>query len=114
MKIAWQTQASVYRKGNVDMYGAAEYQFLRRVDVGVVAFIESMEKSTVRADSSASRGKAEQAEFDAVLIVPLESKILMEDLLVMEGKKLRVESIHRRWGLHGRPGHLELGANVWA
>ncbi|MCV5942518.1 hypothetical protein OFN64_38175, partial [Escherichia coli] len=20
---------------------------------------------------------------------------------------------HRRWGLRGRPGHLEVGANIW-
>ncbi|HGX9271496.1 TPA: hypothetical protein ACJIYO_004802, partial [Escherichia coli] len=22
--------------------------------------------------------------------------------------------VHRRWGLRGRPGHLEVGANIWA
>ncbi|MGU4694115.1 hypothetical protein MAY81_27440, partial [Escherichia coli] len=24
-----------------------------------------------------------------------------------------VSSVHRRWGLRGRPGHLEVGANIW-
>ncbi|MGA6663318.1 hypothetical protein ACPEGU_13940, partial [Escherichia coli] len=28
--------------------------------------------------------------------------------------KLKVSSVHRRWGLRGRPGHLEVGANIWA
>ncbi|MCY0676670.1 hypothetical protein OVW24_23210, partial [Klebsiella pneumoniae] len=62
---------------------------------------------------SASRGKAEIALFDAVFIVPLSAPIAKEDVLIVNGKKMRVESIHQRWGLRGRPGHYEVGANIW-
>ena len=113
MNIAWQTEGSLYKKSGMDLYGEAKYEFSAQVSMGVVSFIDSMEKSSVRADSSASRGKAEIALFDAVFIIPLTTDISKEDALIVAGKKLRVESIHQRWGLRGRPGHYEVGANVW-
>lgn len=114
MDIAWQTQGSLYKKAGMDLYGEPSYQFSEQVKMGVVSFIDSLEKSSVRADSSASRGKAEIALFDAVFIIPLTANIAKEDVLVVEGKKLRIESVHQRWGLRGRPGHYEVGANIWA
>ena len=51
--------------------------------------------------------------FDAVLVVPLEAAVQLDDVLILEGQKLKVSSVHRRWGLRGRPGHLEVGANIW-
>ncbi|HFF7132618.1 TPA: hypothetical protein ACGEGG_005447, partial [Klebsiella pneumoniae] len=42
-----------------------------------------------------------------------EAAVQLDDVLVLEGQKLKVSSVHRRWGLRGRPGHLELGANIW-
>lgn len=114
MNVAWQSEISIYRKSGVNIYGDAKYEFIQRAQVGVVRFVESIDKTSVRADSSASRGKAEQAEFDAVFIAPLDVSIKMEDVLIMDGKKMRVDYIHRRWGLRGRAGHYEIGANIWA
>ncbi len=92
-----------------NVYGEAQLQFVRKTKVGVVKFEQSNEKSSVRADSSGSRGKAALELFDAVLIVPLEAAVQLDDVLVLEGQKLKVSSVHRRWGLRGRHGHLELG-----
>ena len=39
--------------------------------------------------------------------------VQLDDVLILEGQKLKVSSVHRRWGLRGRPGHLEVGANIW-
>ncbi|ELD1608235.1 hypothetical protein HVX40_24290 (plasmid) [Escherichia coli] len=113
MKVSWQTELSVYRLGMKNIYGEAQLQFVRKTKVGVVKFEISSEKSSVRADSSASRGKSMLELFDTVVVVPLEAEILLDDVLIMEGQKLKVTSVHRRWGLRGRPGHLEVGANIW-
>lgn len=53
--------------------------------------------------SSGSRGKASLELFDAVLVVPLEAAVQLDDVLILEGQKLKVSSVHRRWGLRGRP-----------
>ncbi|EBE2364541.1 hypothetical protein DHU27_19430 [Salmonella enterica] len=113
MNISWQTELSVYRFGSKNVYGEAQLQFIRKTNAGVVKFEQSNEKSSVRADSSGSRGKANLELFDAVLVIPLEAAVQLDDVLVLEGQKLKVSSVHRRWGLRGRPGHLEVGANIW-
>lgn len=113
MHVAWQTELAVYRKGGMNIYGESKYQFVRSTKVGVVNFTEGVVQSSVRADSSGSRGKADVETFNAVLIVPLAVDVKLDDVLVMSGTKLLVASVERRWGLRGRPGHLEVGANVW-
>lgn len=113
MNVAWQTTLALYRRGGLNIYGEPKLQYLRNSTVGVVRFIEGVVQSSVRADSSASRGKADVDTFNAILILPLETDARVDDVIVMEGKKLNVVSLHRRWGLRGRPGHLEIGANIW-
>ncbi|EMA2752290.1 hypothetical protein U2H75_003024 [Escherichia coli] len=113
MKVSWQTEVAIYRFGIKNVYGEAKLQFVKKTKAGVVKFIQSQEKSSVRADSSGSRGKAHLELFDAVLIVPLEAAVELDDVIIIEKQKIKVSSVHRRWGLRGRPGHLEVGANIW-
>lgn len=91
-----------------NVYGEAQLQFVRKTKVGVVKFEQSNENRP-SGQIAGSRGKAALELFDAVLIVPLEAAVQLDDVLVLEGQKLKVSSVHRRWGLRGRPGHLELG-----
>lgn len=115
MNVSWQTQGTLYRKGSVaNIYGEEQLSLVGRIKLGVVRFIDSIDKSSVRADSSASRGKADQEEFDAVFITPVESGVRKDDILLVDGVKVRVILVHRRYGLRGRPGHLEIGATIWA
>lgn len=113
MNISWQAELAIYRFGAKNVYGEAQLQFVRKTSAGIVKFEQSNEKSSVRADSSGSRGKANLELFDAVLVLPLEATVQLDDVLILEGQKLKVSSVHRRWGLRGRPGHYEVGANVW-
>lgn len=113
MNISWQAEIAIYRFGVNNVYGEAQLQFVRKARVGVIKFEQSNEKSSVRADSSGSRGKANLELFDVVLVTPLDAAVQLDDVLVLEGQKLKVSSVHRRWGLRGRPGHLEVGANIW-
>ena len=80
MDIAWQVEGALYKKGGMDLYGEAKYEFAAQIKMGVVSFVDSIDKTSVRADSSASRGKAEIALFDAVFIVPLSAPIAKEDV----------------------------------
>ena len=47
------------------------------------------------------------------MVTPLESKVQQGDIMLVDGVKLRVDMIHKRFGLRGRPGHLEVGASIW-
>lgn len=113
MKVSWQTTAAIYRNSGFNLYGERRLVRVGMSSIGVVRFVDGIQSSSVRADSSMSRGKAELDTFDAVLIFPLESAVKNEDVLVVEGVKLLVTQLHRRWGLRGKPGHLEVGAMKW-
>ena len=75
MDIAWQVEGALYKKGGMDLYGEAKYEFAAQIKMGAVSFVDSIDKTSVREDCSASRGKAEIALFDAVFIVPLSAPI---------------------------------------
>lgn len=90
MNISWQAEMAIYRLGSKNVYGEAQLQFVRKTNVGVVKFEQSNEKSSVRADSSGSRGKANMELFDVVLVVPLEAAVQLDDVLILEGLKLKV------------------------
>ncbi|GAA0353338.1 hypothetical protein L9H26_18750 [Morganella psychrotolerans] len=114
MKISWQSEATIYRKSEkTNMYGEPALSFAGKSPVGFVRFIESYDKSSVRADSSASRGKADIDLFDAVIIFPKTANLKIDDVLLIEGVKLEVKRVHNRFGLRGKPGHYEVGADLW-
>ncbi|KLU17146.1 MULTISPECIES: hypothetical protein [Xenorhabdus] len=114
MNISWQSTATIYRKSEtLNIYGEPELQFAGKSPVGIVRFIQAYDRSSVRADSSASRGKADIELFDAVLIFPEKTKLNIDDVLLVEGVKLEIKSIHNRFGLRGKEGHFEVGANLW-
>lgn len=114
MKISWQSEATIYRKSDrTNMYGEPVLSFAGKSPVGFVKFIESYDKSSVRADSSASRGKADIDLFDAVIIFPKTANLKIDDVLLIEGVKLEVKRVHNRFGLRGKPGHYEVGADLW-
>ncbi|MEX6316108.1 hypothetical protein AB6G19_23200 [Providencia manganoxydans] len=114
MKISWQSKATIYRKSaGANIYGEPTLSFAGKSPVGFVKFIESYDKSSVRADSSASGGKADIDLFDAVLIFPKTANLKIDDVLLIEGVKLEVKRVHNRFGLRGKAGHFEVGANLW-
>lgn len=113
MKISWQTSAAIYRNCGYNLYGERRLIRVGSSRIGVVRFVDGIQPSSVRADSSMSRGKAELDVFDAVFVFPLDAAVKNEDVLVVEGVKLLVTQLHRRFGLRGKPGHLEVGAMKW-
>jgi hypothetical protein len=109
MHVAWQTELAVYRKGGMNIYGESKYQFVRSTKVGVVNFTE--ESFSRRYELIAQSVAKLTLRRSMLLIVPL-ADVKLDDVLVMSGTKLLVASVERRWGLRGRPGHLEVGAGM--
>ncbi|WJW83865.1 hypothetical protein QU516_17140 (plasmid) [Moellerella wisconsensis] len=114
MNISYQSTATVYRKSRkLDIYGQPTLSFAGKYPVGFIRFIKAYDKTSVRADSSASKGKADITLFDAAFVMPKSSRLEIDDILLVEGVKLEVKSIHDRFGLRGKEGHYEVGANLW-
>jgi len=80
----------------------------------VVKLIISSEKSSVRADSSASRGNAREEQADAVLLLTPLTRASINDVIEVAGHKLRIMAIHLRYDVTGRLDHKETHATMWS
>ena len=70
-------------------------------------------KSSVRADSSATRGSAREVTAEGTLLFPTTSPVKLDDQVEVAGYKLRVVSVFPRHNLQGVFDHLEVEVTVW-
>ncbi|BBI61676.1 hypothetical protein HSBAA_29820 [Vreelandella sulfidaeris] len=71
------------------------------------------EQTSVRADSSASRGRGQEVEANSIVLLPPTLPIAMGDLVEVMGYSFEVESIQPRLNIMGRHDHNEVGLKIW-
>lgn len=70
-------------------------------------------KTSVRADSSASRGSADEtAAMNAVVLMPAHTQLKIGDLFTFEEAKFLVKNIHPRRGVTGKLDHLQVALEI--
>jgi hypothetical protein len=79
----------------------------------VVKLPLTSQKTPVRADSSASRGAADEDVIQGILLFKPAVAIAMGDRIQISGMELRVASLQPRWNVLGRHDHDEVGVEVW-
>lgn len=80
----------------------------------VVKLSISNEKSSVRADSSASRGNALEQQVESVILLQTTSQARIDDIIELAGVKLRIMARHPRYDVGGRLDHFEIRATMWS
>ncbi|MDY7537612.1 hypothetical protein RGU72_05005 [Undibacterium sp. 5I1] len=80
----------------------------------VVKLTLTIEKSSVRADSSASRGNAIEEEALSKILLTKNTKAQMNDIIILPECKLRIVGRIPRFDLQGRPDHVEVAAQFWS
>jgi hypothetical protein len=103
----------IVKKGETDMFGKPTEGARIKTKCNVVKLIVTNDKSTVRADSSATRGRAHEETSTSVLLFYPKSGIAMGDMVEVAGINLEVNSIHTRFDVRGNLDHLEVGLVVW-
>jgi hypothetical protein len=100
--------------GKTDVYGQPLPG--RKVSEGcaVVRLQLNNIKTSVRTDSSASRGNAMELVTDALLLLSRNTVANIDDVIEIEGAKLRVISKHPRYSVNGKLDHYEIGAITWS
>lgn len=71
-------------------------------------------KSAVRADTSASRGNAQEIESDTVILLARTTRAGIDDNIEIHGNQFRIMSIHPRFTVVGDLDHYEVGCTYWA
>ena len=80
----------------------------------VVKISVKNEKSSVRADSSASRGNAMEFETESTLLMTANSKVKIDDIIEVMGFRLKVTGKLPRVNLEGGIDHYQISATVWS
>lgn len=73
----------------------------------------SVKKSSVRADSSASRGNAQEVIADFWLILEQDTVAEIDDLIEIHGTRVKIVDMIPRYGLDGHHDHTEAACQMW-
>lgn len=105
---------TIVKAGTFDVYGQPQLGEVIETRCSIVKLVSAREKTSVRADSSASRGNAVEIVADARLLFPVGSDIVNGDKVVVAGVSLRVDSVFPRHDIYGVLDHIQVDANIWA
>lgn len=97
-------RCQIRRRVGTDMYGKASYGPAKAGMCGIVRLEQDSDNTSVRADSSASRGTSKEENTHARLLFPARIELRQGDIVSVVGMELVVQSI---WPRHSISGHLD-------
>lgn len=106
-------KCEISRQSGFDAKGYPVYTSPVASKCSVVKMVVTSVKTSVRADSSASRGRAQEDVSDYILLFPANVEIDIGDRVNVMGRTLRAESVQTRFTITGRIDHYEVGLNEW-
>ena len=114
MRFRPNARCTVYPTLGSDIYGQELLDGGHEERCAVIKLTQSSQKTSVRTDSSASRGSAQEIHSDARILFTSASKIAVDDKVEVYGQSLRVVSVFPRYSLPGRLDHIQVDLNIWA
>jgi hypothetical protein len=107
------TPCLIYATGaKHDLYGQPKLSIRAREKCAIVKMVLAAQKTSVRADSSASRGAADEVIADAVLLFPPYTKVGVDDLIDIMGVALKVTGKAPKVSLDGRLDHYRVSCMI--
>ncbi len=103
-----QMTGTLHRFSAHDLYGVATYAGARQVGVGIVRLSSGVVRSSVRADSSASRGRSEEPQILGEVLLEAAANPGPDDKLVLRNISYRVISAEPRFDLLGNVAHHQV------
>lgn len=113
MTIVAKTACQISPKGSLDVYGGYKHLEPHGARCAVVRLVTGEDKTSVRADSSASRGHADEIITKSRLLFPPKTEIAVDDLVELLGIKLKVTDIQIRIAVSGVLDHLQVELEHW-
>lgn len=100
--------------GQTDVYGQPLPVTIVKERCAIINLNMKSLKTTVRADSSASRGAASEEVLDAFLLMMISTTAEIDDVVEVAGVKIRVTRKFPRHNLKGILDHYEIGGMMWS
>lgn len=95
------------RKKTTDIYGQYSYSPKETIRFALVRFDTKSEDSTVRADSSATRGNVKELHASGRILVDKKVIPHIGDLVFFDGKVFRIKEVEPRYNVLGMLDHYE-------
>lgn len=109
MFIPIKRDGKLYPVGKANAYGRTSYSRVGQpFGYAYVHDRESLDKSAVRADSSASKSRAEHIGYDVRVLIERRVTPKNGDMIELGQRKLRIVRIQERTGMSGRVNHWEV------
>lgn len=104
----------IYASRKFDMYGkpVPDYGTVSKCDI--VRLSKVKKETSIRSDASASRGRADEQLYDAVLLMKPQTVIEIDNKVEINGFELKVKKVVPRYNIFGRLEHQEVSLEIWA
>ncbi|MBO6507505.1 MAG: hypothetical protein JJ979_03300 [Roseibium sp.] len=96
-----------------NVYGEPAFDPPVTVQCGVVRLNHTSQKTSVRTDSSASRGAAEESVASSKILFPADLSPVIGDKFEISGISLRIFKIEPRYSITGVLDHWECELEAW-
>ena len=100
--------------GKTDVYGMPVPGAKVKERLAIIELNIASEKSSVRADTSASRGNAQELEVVSKFLLAKTTAAQINDILIYGGHSFRVKSMFPRHDLQGSLDHYEVTCTFWS
>lgn len=91
-----------------DKYGQPTYTAKQLIKYALVRFDTKTEDSTVRADSSATRGNIKEFHASGRILVPTIVAPKFGDIFIIEGKVYKAKGVEPRYNVLGKLDHYQI------
>jgi hypothetical protein len=108
------TKIRVQTTVGTNLYGQPKPGVWHTESCSIVRLELRSEKTSVRADTSATRGNARELQADLVLLMVKNTKACIDDILELRGQQFRIIAMQERYDTFGRSDHFEVSAQVWS
>lgn len=99
--------------GKNDVYGQPLPAEVRNERCSVVKLVTMSEKTSVRVDSSASRGTAREFQTEAVILLQSNTAANIDDVIEVANTTMRITSKFPRIDILGKLDHYQVEAVLW-
>lgn len=103
----------VSRPIGFDFMGQATYSRPKRARVTVIYFQAGQGRSSIRADRSESKARAEEQSGKVRLLVHPDDAVRLGDKVMMFNEVLRVTNVFPRHDLNGHLHHVQVDLELW-
>ena len=102
------------KNGLPDVYGHSEPGPAAPERCAVVKIKPESIRTTLRADSGATRGHADEFIITNLVLLAKTTAAALDDQLEVIGHKIRIKMLHPRFNVLGQLDHYEVEGEMWA